>query len=59
MGDDGAKGLAEMHETGSRTIAQDEESCEVYGMPQAAFENGSVDEVLNPEQILRRLIELR
>ena len=59
MGDDGAKGLAEMHGTGSHTFAQDEESCVVYGMPRAAFESGGVDEVLNPEQIVRRLIELR
>ena len=58
MGDDGAKGLSEMHDVGSRTMAQDEESCVVYGMPRVAVENGAVDEVLNLEQIVRRLVEL-
>ena len=58
MGDDGAKGLVEIHEAGSHTLAQDEESCVVYGMPRKAVENGAVDEVLNLEEISKRLIEL-
>ena len=58
MGDDGAKGMVEMHNTGSHTLAQDEESCVVYGMPRKAVENGAVDEVLNLEEISKRLIEL-
>ena len=58
MGDDGAMGLSEMHDVGSRTIAQDEESCVVYGMPRKAVENGAVDEILNLENIVRRLIAL-
>jgi len=58
MGDDGAMGLSEMHNAGSRTIAQDEESCVVYGMPRKAVESGAVDEVLNLENIVRRLIAL-
>lgn len=36
MGDDGARGLLEMKESGAQTIAQDEKSCVVYGMPRAA-----------------------
>jgi len=36
MGDDGAKGIKEMHDTGAKTIAQDEATCIVYGMPQEA-----------------------
>ena len=59
MGDDGAMGLSEMHNTGSLTISQDEESCVVYGMPRKAVECGAVDEVRNLEGIVQRLIELR
>jgi two-component system, chemotaxis family, protein-glutamate methylesterase/glutaminase len=44
MGDDGARGLREMHDAGAHTIAQDEESCVVYGMPKEAVKLGGVDE---------------
>lgn len=47
MGDDGARGLLEMHEAGARTFAQDEASSVVYGMPKVAVELGGVDEVLS------------
>ncbi len=59
MGDDGAAGMLEMHNAGSLTLAQDEESCVVYGMPRKAVEFGAVDEVKNLEGIVKRLIELR
>jgi two-component system chemotaxis response regulator CheB len=59
MGDDGAAGMVEMHNAGSLTLAQDEESCVVYGMPRKAVEFGAVDEVKNLEEIVKRLIELR
>lgn len=59
MGDDGAAGMVEMHNAGSLTLAQDEESCVVYGMPRKAVEFGAVDEVKNLEGIVKRLIELR
>ena len=59
MGDDGAVGLAEMHDAGSTTIAQDEATCVVYGMPRKAVECGAVDEVRNLEEIVKSLIELR
>ena len=42
MGSDGASGMLNMHKMGCKTIGQDEASCVVYGMPRAAFENGSV-----------------
>jgi len=51
MGADGAKGLQMMHETGSHTIAQDEETCVVYGMPKEAVRLGATDEVLPLKQI--------
>jgi two-component system chemotaxis response regulator CheB len=43
MGDDGAKGMKELHDTGALTIAQDEQSCVVYGMPKEAVKEGGVD----------------
>ena len=57
MGNDGAKGMTEMHAQGALTLAQDQESCVVYGMPKVAVESGAVDESLTPEQIVKRLIE--
>jgi two-component system, chemotaxis family, protein-glutamate methylesterase/glutaminase len=51
MGDDGARGLREMHDAGAHTIAQDEESCVVYGMPKEAVKLGGVDEVLPLQRI--------
>jgi two-component system chemotaxis response regulator CheB len=46
MGDDGARGMKQMHERGARTIAQDEESCVVFGMPKEAIRIGAVDDVM-------------
>jgi two-component system chemotaxis response regulator CheB len=43
MGDDGAVGLLEMRKAGARTVAQDEESCVVYGMPKEAVKCGAVE----------------
>jgi two-component system chemotaxis response regulator CheB len=58
MGDDGAKGLKEMHDVGARTIAQDEDTCVVYGMPKEAVKLGAVDRILPlgaiPNAILER-----
>jgi two-component system chemotaxis response regulator CheB len=51
MGDDGADGLLKLHQAGGVTLAQDEESCVVYGMPREAVLRGAVDESLTPEQI--------
>jgi two-component system chemotaxis response regulator CheB len=42
MGRDGAQGLLAMRQSGAETIGQDEATSLVYGMPRAAFENGSV-----------------
>jgi two-component system, chemotaxis family, protein-glutamate methylesterase/glutaminase len=46
MGTDGARGMLRLREAGAHTIAQDEESCVVFGMPRAAIELGAVAEVL-------------
>jgi two-component system chemotaxis response regulator CheB len=43
MGDDGAQGMLEMKEAGAFTIAQDEASCIVFGMPNEAIKRGGVD----------------
>lgn len=51
MGDDGARGLKEMAEAGAHTVAQDERSCVVFGMPKVAIELGGVREVLPLERI--------
>jgi two-component system chemotaxis response regulator CheB len=46
MGDDGARGLREMHDAGAMTAAQDEASCVVFGMPKEAIRLGGADKVL-------------
>jgi two-component system chemotaxis response regulator CheB len=51
MGDDGARGLLEMHQAGARTMAQDEESCIVFGMPKEAIKLGAADRVVPLAQI--------
>jgi len=51
MGDDGARGLKEMHDAGAKTIAQDEASCVVFGMPKEAIKLGGADLILPLEQI--------
>jgi two-component system chemotaxis response regulator CheB len=57
MGDDGAQGMLELKEAGALTIAQDEASCIVFGMPKEAIKKGGVDRVLPlsaiPAQLLR------
>lgn len=51
MGDDGSRGMKELHDTGAYTIAQDEETCVVFGMPNEAIKAGAVDTVLPLEKI--------
>ena len=46
MGDDGARGMKQMHDRGARTIAQDEATCVVFGMPMEAIKLHAVDDVL-------------
>jgi len=56
--DDGTNGMRLVREAGGRTIAQDPGSAQAKFMPQAAIDAGVVDEVLGPEQIGQRLVEL-
>lgn len=51
MGDDGAKGMFELKEAGAYTIAQDEKTCVVFGMPHEAIKLGGVDKILPLENI--------
>ncbi|MEW6288982.1 MAG: chemotaxis response regulator protein-glutamate methylesterase [Thermodesulfobacteriota bacterium] len=59
MGDDGAKGLLEMKEAGAKTIAQNEESCVVFGMPQVAIKLGAVDEIVPLAELAARIVAQR
>ena len=56
MGDDGARGMKQLHDLGARTIAQDEASCVVFGMPKEAIALGAVDEVLPIGQVARAIL---
>lgn len=56
MGDDGANGLLEMLRCGAKTIAQDESTCVVFGMPRTAIEIGAVSEVLALGHIAERIV---
>jgi two-component system, chemotaxis family, protein-glutamate methylesterase/glutaminase len=58
MGDDGAQGLAEMRAAGARTLAQDEASCVVFGMPREAIARGGADEVVGLKDIAERILTL-
>ncbi len=57
MGSDGARGLLALREAGARTFAQDEESCVVFGMPQAAIKMGAVDRIVNLQALPKALLQ--
>ncbi len=59
MGDDGARGLKELHEAGARTYAQDEESCVVFGMPKEAIKLGGVEQEVALDDIPRVIMSWR
>lgn len=56
MGDDGAKGMKEMRDAGAHTMAQDEASCVVFGMPNEAIKAGGVVKVLPLDQISQEIV---
>ncbi|MDA8165950.1 MAG: chemotaxis-specific protein-glutamate methyltransferase CheB [Desulfobacteraceae bacterium] len=51
MGSDGARGMREIKSAGGTTMAQDEKTCIVYGMPKVAIESGCIDRILSLEEI--------
>ena len=57
MGSDGARGLQALRAAGARTLAEHEESCVVYGMPQAAIKLGVVDHVAPLEQMPQAILQ--
>ena len=57
MGDDGAAGMLEMHKAGARTVAQDEASCVVYGMPKEAVKRGGVEKSVPLSAIYREILQ--
>ena len=57
MGDDGAKGMKELHDTGALTVAQDEATCVVYGMPKEAIKAGGVDGELSLSAIPSLIVQ--
>jgi two-component system chemotaxis response regulator CheB len=58
MGSDGAEGLLEMKQAGARTIAQDEKTCVVFGMPKEAIKIGAVDKVVPLGQVAQEILRM-
>ncbi len=57
MGDDGARGMKQLHDGGARTIAQNEETCVVFGMPKEAIRLQAVDDILPLNQMSRAILQ--
>jgi two-component system chemotaxis response regulator CheB len=58
MGDDGSTGMLEMKQAGAVNVAQDEESCVVFGMPAEAIKRGGVDRILPLDRIAAEVVRL-
>jgi len=56
MGDDGARGMKEMHDAGAQTVAEDESTCVVFGMPKEAIKFGGVDKVVPLDRIPQEIV---
>jgi two-component system chemotaxis response regulator CheB len=56
MGDDGARGMLEMKQAGAFNLAQDEQSCVVFGMPKEAIARGGVDRIVSLDQIAPEIL---
>ena len=56
MGDDGATGLLNMRQAGAHTIAQDEQSCVVFGMPKEAIARGGAEKIVSLGKVAETLI---
>jgi two-component system chemotaxis response regulator CheB len=58
MGADGAEGLLEMKQAGAKTIAQDEKTCVVFGMPKEAIKLGAADKVVPLGQVANEILRM-
>ena len=58
MGDDGATGLLNLRQAGAHTVAQDEQSCVVFGMPKEAIARGGAEEIVSLDRVAERLLML-
>jgi two-component system chemotaxis response regulator CheB len=58
MGQDGARGLLNLRNKGAYTLAQDEESCVVFGMPKEAIKLGGAQEVLHLNDIAEHVLQI-
>jgi two-component system chemotaxis response regulator CheB len=56
MGEDGATGMRDIKQAGGTTIAQDENSSAIFGMPKAAIDAGAADKILNVDEIGQFLV---
>ncbi len=56
MGNDGASGLLNMRQNGAFTIAQDEASCIVFGMPKEAIDRGAAQKIVPLQDVARTMI---
>jgi two-component system, chemotaxis family, protein-glutamate methylesterase/glutaminase len=56
MGDDGATGLLNMREAGAHTIAQNEQTCVVFGMPKEAIARGAAEDISPLDKVAERLV---
>lgn len=58
MGADGAEGLLSMKQAGAKTIAQDEKSCIVFGMPKEAIALGAADKVVPLDRVAEKIVRM-
>ncbi|MDR3211186.1 MAG: chemotaxis response regulator protein-glutamate methylesterase [Planctomycetota bacterium] len=58
MGKDGAEAMKNLHDSGARTIAQDEKSCVVFGMPKEAIKTGAVEKIVPLDRVTDTVISL-
>ncbi|MBW1670872.1 MAG: chemotaxis response regulator protein-glutamate methylesterase [Deltaproteobacteria bacterium] len=58
MGADGAEGLLKMKQAGAKTIAQDEKSCVVFGMPKEAIKMGAADKVVTLDRVAEEIVRM-
>lgn len=57
MGDDGARGMVELKEAGAYTVAQDEDTCVVFGMPKEAIQMGGIHKILPLDRIASEVVK--